>query len=81
MPRAEHDDAEAGVRLPGLYEWIRSTELAVALAPDPRLWMVGDPVERERAAPAAPTYGPPAPAGGNPQTFPARVLYCRFIKP
>ena len=49
-----------GLRVPGLYEQIRSKQLATALAPDPRLYMIADPDERERVVAAAPTYAPTA---------------------
>jgi hypothetical protein len=42
------------LRVPGLYEHIRTRELTVALSDDPRLALIDDPDERERIAATAP---------------------------
>jgi hypothetical protein len=60
MSRQFGGGRDGGFYVPGLYERIRSRELAVALKPDPRLYFIEDPVERERAAAAAPKYSPTA---------------------
>lgn len=49
---------DSGLHVPGIYERVRERELTAALAPDPRLWSVDDPGERERLAATAPTYSP-----------------------
>jgi hypothetical protein len=47
----------AGLRVPGLYEKIRTRELKLALSPDPRL-LLGDLPPHERAVLEAQTYAP-----------------------
>jgi hypothetical protein len=42
----------------GLYQKIREKELRLALAPDPRLSLIRDSVERERVAASAPRFWP-----------------------
>ena len=47
------------LHVPGLYERIRTRELKLAFAPDPRLHFVkDDPVAYEAALATAPTYSP-----------------------
>jgi hypothetical protein len=49
----------AGLRVPGLYEKIKTRELKLAFAPDPRLYFVkDDPLAYEAAVATAPTYSP-----------------------
>jgi hypothetical protein len=42
----------------GLYEKVRTRELKLAFAPDPRLSLIRDSVERERVAATAPRHSP-----------------------
>jgi hypothetical protein len=50
---------QLGLHVLGLYATTRENELRLALAPDPRLWLVrDDPVEYERVAATAPKYSP-----------------------
>jgi hypothetical protein len=47
------------LHVPGLYEWIRTRELRLAFAPDPRLRFVkDDPEAYEAALATAPKYSP-----------------------